>query len=172
LTDEVVIADNTDRIEKYIWKQIGKQSLREMATSLGVTPEEVMRVKRDMVDSVDDLTVQVQRLKLIKQLQDVADDVKSKLSEVGDERNYAGIANAFTSASKALLVELNRTAKQNDEAVNALNNLRVRELVSLMYEVIDGGVPIVAERYQIDTDEVFTIFNDVLARAAARRDIA
>ena len=44
MTNEV---DTTDaRIESYIYKHIGKKSAREMATDLGVQPEQILAIKR------------------------------------------------------------------------------------------------------------------------------
>jgi hypothetical protein len=169
MTDEIVPADNTARIEKYVWRNIGRESLREMATSLGVTPEEVMRVKRDMVDSVDDLTVQVLRAKLLKQLQELADSAQERI-QGADTEFFAGIVNSSVGAIKALLVELNRTKSASDSAAAALNDLRKREIVAMYVEVVNKSVAELAENYELDKAEVFDVFNTNLQAAAMKRD--
>lgn len=169
MTDEIELVDDS-RIERYIWKEIGKQSAREMATSLGVSPEKILSIKRDMVESVDAITVDVQRAKLMRTLQELADDAQERAKTVSDERNYAGIVNAAAGAIDKLLKEFRRDKSDSAEAVNSLNALRVRELTSLMFEVVDATVPLIAQKYDIDENELFDLFNDSLTRAAARRD--
>lgn len=165
---DIEISDDT-RIERYIWKQIGKKTAREMAADLGVSPDDILRVKMTMVDSVDELTIQVQRAKLLQTLQTLSDDAQER-AENTDDRNYAGMINASTSAIKALLVELNRVSKADDARVTELNALRVRELLALMTDVVDGGVREAAETYELDEEELFDIFNRHLMEAARKRD--
>jgi DNA-binding transcriptional regulator YhcF (GntR family) len=161
--------DDNLRIERHIWRHIGKQSVREMAAELGVSPEAVLKVKRDMVDSVDDITVQVQRMKLLKQLQELADSAQDRIEGASTEF-FAGIVNSSVGAIKALLVELNRTKSQADGAAAALNDLRKREIVAMYVEVVNKSVAEMAENYDLDKAEVFDIFNSNLQAAASKRD--
>lgn len=168
MSDEVAIPD-PNRVTKYIWRNIGKKSAREMAQELGVSPEEILRAKRELVEEVDDLTLQVQKAKLVATLQELADDAQERSLRISDEF-YSGTINSAVNAIKAVLVELNRASKGEQEAITQLNNLRVRELTSLLFEVVETAVPVVAERYKIPQDELFEIFNERLERAASRRD--
>lgn len=165
--------DTTDaRIESYIYKHIGKKSAREMATDLGVQPEQILAIKREMVDAVDELTISIQRTKLLRSLQELAEDAQEKSKDVDDMRNYSGMINASVGAIKELFRQLNALSKQDNAKIDSLNELRVRELTSLLYEVVDTGVPVAAQRYGIDEDELFEIFNDRLREAAQKRDLA
>lgn len=165
--------DTTDaRIESYIYKHIGKKSAREMATDLGVQPEQILAIKREMVDSVDELTISIQKAKLLRSLQELAEDAQEKSKNVADMRNYSGMINASVGAIKELFRQLNALSKQDNAKIDSLNELRVRELTSLLYEVVDTGVPVAAQRYGIDEDELFEIFNDRLREAAQKRDLA
>ena len=168
MSTEIESADD-DRISSYVWRKIGKESARDMAKALGVSPDEILRVKRELAESVDALTVDVQRAKLLRSLQELADDAH-EMSKSTTAEFYAGTVNASVGAMKTLLVELNRTSKQDSEALNSLNAMRVRELTALMFEVVDATVPLVAERYSIPEDDLFAMFNEALARAATRRD--
>ena len=168
MSTEIESADD-DRISSYVWRKIGKESARDMAKALGVSPDEILRVKRDLAESVDEITIQVQKARLMRTLQELADDAQERTKTISNEF-FAGTVNASVGAIKTLLVELNRTSKQDSEALNSLNAMRVRELTALMFEVVDATVPLVAERYNVPADDLFAMFNEALARAASRRD--
>ena len=169
MSTEIESADD-DAISRYVWKRIGKESARDMAKALGVSPDEILRVKRDLAESVDEITLQVQKARLMRTLQEIADDAKDEF-ETAPAEFKAGLLNSSVAAIKTLLVELNRTAKQDSEAVAALNQLRVRELYLLMTEVVETGIDTVSERHKIPKPELVDIFNEKLTDAARRREL-
>ena len=173
MSTEVATTDDTSdetRIQKFVLRHIGKKNAREMAAELGVSPDAILRAKRDLVESVDELTLQVKKLRLIETLQDIADDAQQAAESVSDERNKAGLYNSSISAMKTVLTELNRTSKQESEAVAALNRQRVMELVELVQETVDESVAQISEEFDLDAERLFEIFNTNLGRAAERRD--
>lgn len=167
-TDEIEPVSD-ERIERYVWAHVGKESARDMAKALGVSPEEILRVKRSIVEEVDAISIEVQKARLMRTLQEIADDAKEEFEHAPAEFK-SGLLNSSVSAIKTLLVELNRTSKQDSAAVESLNLLRTRELTSLMLEVVDATVPLIAERYEIPEQDIFLMFNDAFTRAVARRD--
>lgn len=164
MTDEIEVSDDT-RIERHIWRNIGKKNARQMAQELGVSPDDILRVKMTLVDSVDELTIQVQRAKLLSTLQELADDAQERARDT-DDRNYAGMVNSATASIKALLTELNRSSKADDGRVKELNRKRVAAIVQLMQATVEKGVATLSGRYQLDEFEVFQIFNSALRDAA------
>jgi len=163
--------DTTDaRIESYIYKHIGKKSAREMATDLGVNPEEIIRIKNEILNSVDILTLQVQRAKLIRSMQEIADDAKQAAEDVSDERNKAGLYNSSLAAIKELNRSLKDMSKSDDEKISQLNDLRKREIVAMYISTVDVSVKEVAAQYDIKEDALFDIFNKNLEAAAAEMD--
>lgn len=169
MSDEIEPVSD-ERIERYVWSRIGKESARDMAKALGVSPEEILRVKKNLVEEVDAISLEVQKARLMRTLQELADDAMERSKDISSEF-FAGTINASVGAIKTLLVELNRTSKQDSAAVDALNAMRVREIVGIYREVIDATVPLIAERHSIDEDALFGMFNDALKRATDRRDI-
>jgi len=168
MTNEV---DTTDaRIESYIYKHIGKKSAREMATDLGVQPEQILAIKREMVDSVDELTISIQKAKLLRSLQELAEDAQEKSKNVADMRNYSGMINASVGAIKELFRQLNALSKQDNEKINQLNDLRKREIVAMYISTVDASVKEVAHLFSIGEDALFDIFNKNLEAAAAEMD--
>lgn len=173
MTDEIEYAapgDAEQRIQKFVLRHIGKKNAREMAAELGVSPEEILRAKRALVEETDEITVSVEKLKLVRTLQDIAKDAQDAAERVSDERNKAGLYNSSISAMKTVLGELNRASKVESEALANLNRKRVMELVALVQETVDESVAEIAEEFDIDPERLFTIFNANLGRAAERRD--
>lgn len=160
----------SDRVERIIWKGIGKKSARALAEETGLTPDQVFAIKARLLEAVDEISVQQTKQKLVITLQEIIDKAYEDYDNVAADFK-SGLLNSAISASKAVLTELNRVSKQDTERLNSLNEMRVRELTSLMFEVVDATVPLVAERYGIPQDELFDMFNDSLSKAAARRDL-
>lgn len=169
MSDEVAIPD-PNRVTKYIWRNIGKKSAREMAEELGVGPEEILRAKRELLDEIDPLTIQVQKAKLLNKLQEMADDAHERSQNVADERNYSGMVNAAAGAIDKLLKELNRSAAQDAAAVEALNKLRVRELLHLIDVTVDRTLRDIAKTHDLDYDELQDVFSTHLRPVAEAMD--
>ena len=45
--------NDDQRIQRHVLKHIGKKNAREMAAELGVSPEEILRAKREIIESVE-----------------------------------------------------------------------------------------------------------------------
>lgn len=157
------------RIERIIWKGLGVKSVRRLADETGLDPDEIYAIKRDLYESVDELTVQQKKHKLLVTLEEIAHATQEDYDAAPYEFK-AGLANSAITAMKAMMVELNRVSKEDQGAIEQLNALRVRELFALMREVVEVSVEQVSEAYDLDRDELFDIFNGNLAKAAKKRD--
>lgn len=166
MTDDIEI---DSRIEKIVWRSLGVKSVRQIADETGLTPEQIFKVKREMLDAVDVLTVQEKRTKILVAMEQLAQDALDRADGASDEF-AAGMLNAARGAMKDMLTEFNRASKQDQAAVESLNMLRVRELVALVQEVVDISVTEVVEKYDLPRQDVFDIFNANLAKAAKKRD--
>lgn len=163
--------DTTDaRIESYIYKHIGKKSAREMATDLGVNPEEIIRIKNEILNSVDILTLQVQRAKLIRSMQEIADDAKKAAEDVSDERNKAGLYNSSLAAIKELNRSLKDMSKADNEKLTQLKDLRKREILNMYVTTVDASVREIATEFEIPEDAMFEVFNRNLETASIELD--
>lgn len=157
------------RTERVIWKGLGIKSVRQIASETGLAPEEVLRVKNELLDSVDVLTVQQRRQKILVDLQQMAQDARDRTERISDEF-FAGTVNASVGALKAVLVELARMEKGDTSKVEALNALRVKELLSLIDEVVLVSVQSIAKEHGLDEDVLLAVFSENLGSAAMRRD--
>lgn len=149
------------RIEQIIWKGMGTKSSRQLAEETGLPMERIFAMKRELLDSVDELTLDQKRQKLVVDLQEIAGALREDYNNSPMEFK-AGIANAATTAMKTVLAELSRMEKNSSDKITQLNELRKREIVRLYTRVVDTGVVEIAEKYGIPEDELFAVFNNRL----------
>lgn len=157
------------RVERLVWKSLGLKTVRQIAEETGLQPEQIFAIKRDLFESVDVLTVEQKKQKLIVMLEEIAHDTKEDYEKAPFEFK-SGLMNSSISAMKTIMVELNRTSKEDQGRIDSLNALRVKELFSLLREVVDTSVIEVAEEHDLDEEELFEVFNRNLAKAAKKRD--
>jgi len=166
---EGTVATTDERIDRILWASAGIKSAREVAKELGMKPEEVLRRRKELIEGVDDLTIQQTRQKLLIDLKDIARRTQEDYDEAPFEFK-AGLMNSSIAAMKAVLVELNRADDKDQEKVDHLNALRVRELVNLIREVVEISVDELVEKYDLERDEVYAIFDANMQKAARMRD--
>lgn len=173
MTNELARNDEPEideRIERIVWRGLGIKSARQIAEEAGISPETVLRVKRELLESVDVLSIQERRAKLTADLQDIAQRVQDDYDSSPWEFK-AGIMNAATSAIDKVLKELARIERQDTSKIEALNELRVRELLRLMTAVVESGVQEVSDEFGLDEARVMEIFNERLVTEAQERDL-
>lgn len=157
------------RLEKIVWRGLGKKSVRQMAEETGLEPEQIFAIKRDLLSAVDVLTVQEKRHKLLIELEDLADEARDRAKGTVDEF-YSGMMNSSVAAMKTILVELNRTAKGEQEAIDRLNEMRVKELLRLIDLTVARTLADIASTYDLDEGTLHGIFQSYLKPAAEELD--
>lgn len=165
-TDDIEI---DPRIERVIWKGLGLKTVRQLADDTGLQPDQIYALKRELYESVDVLTTQQKKHKLLVTLEEIAHTTQEDYDAAPYEFK-AGLANSAIAAMKTIMVELNRVSKEDQGAIEQLNALRVKELFALIKEVVEVSVEQVSDAYDLDRDELFEIFNGNLAKAAKKRD--
>lgn len=157
------------RIERQVWKSLGLKPLKQIAEETGLTRDQIIRIREELLTSVDDLTVMQKRQKLIISLEEMSQAAREDYDNAPFEFK-AGVLNSAISAIKAVQSELNRMSKADQSRVDELNQKRIRELVSLIREVVDTSVSEVSEAHGLPEDELFEVFNRNLEAAARKRD--
>lgn len=166
MTSEIEIAEERqDRIDNLIWRYVGVKPVGEIARMAGVGPDEIMRRKSDLLNSVDVLTIQEKRQKIVVELDLMARDARDRAKDASDEF-YAGTINAATGALKTVLQELARMDKQDTEKVNALNAMRVQELLRLVDETVARSITEIAATHKLDEGDLMEVFQGHLMSAA------
>ncbi len=161
-----------DRVEKLIWRGMGRRSVRQMAQDTGLSIEQVAYIRTQLLESVDELTIDQKRTKLLVDLQEISDQAREDYKHADDTDSGSKLLQVSVGAIKTVLEQLNRMEKNNTDRITELNTLRVQELVSLMQSVVDAGVREVADAYGLEEEDLFDIFNRKLAEEAAKRDLA
>lgn len=161
--------NDDQRIQRHVLKHIGKKNAREMAAELGVSPEEILRAKREIVESVDELSLQIRKLKLIQKAEEIAQDAQDA-AEVSDERNKAGLLNSSIAAMKLALTEFSRVSKNESEAIKQLNEMRVRELLRLLDLTVSRFIADISEEHNIPEKDLHEKFQSYLGPAAEELD--
>lgn len=157
------------RIERILWRGLGVKPLKQIAEETGLTRDQIIRVREELLSSVDDLTVMQKRQKLIMSLEEMSQVARDDYDNAPFEFK-AGILNSAISAISKIQAELSRMSKADQSRVDELNQKRIRELVNLIREVVDTSVTEVAESHGLPEDELFEVFNRNLEVAAAKRD--
>lgn len=169
MATELAVTDDNgyvdDRIEKIIWKNLGRKSARQIADEAGVSPEVVLRVKRELLESVDVLTIQEKRQKLLVDLQDMAQRAQDDYDRAPMEFK-SGLLNSATASIKAVLVELNRADKADQSKVDALNQMRINELLRLIDVTVARTLEEISKTYGLDQSELLGIFQGHLKPVA------
>ena len=166
MSDDIEISD---RIARLVWKRLGNRSVRQIAQETGLTPEQVLRIKNELLEGVDDLSIAQKKYKLIVELEGIAQDAR-EAAENSVEDFKSGMWNSAVSAMKTMLAELNRMEKADTSKVEALNALRVRELLKLVDTVVHLTLQDISDKYDVGEAELQAIFQDHLIPAATELD--
>lgn len=154
-----------ERIDALIWKYVGLKSVREIAELVGWKPEQVMNRKREMLEEVDSLSIQQKRQRFLVELDGMAREARERAAGTIDEY-YAGMINAATSNIKTSLQELARMEKQDQGKIEALNNLRIKELLRLIDVTVARAVTEIASTHDLEETELMEVFQGHLVEAA------
>lgn len=158
-----------ERIDAIIWRYADVKSTKEIAQITGLSPGAVLSRKREIYDSIDELSIQQKRQRLIIELEGMSRDARDRAEKASDEF-YAGTLNASVGAIKALLVELARMEKQDDSKVAALNQLRLKELLRLVDTTVKKTFNEIASVHNLDQAELLDTFQEHLMVAAREMD--
>lgn len=154
-----------ERVDEIIWKHIGLKSVREIAELCGIKPEAVLRRKNELLDEIDVLSIAEKEARILVELDGMARDAREKAQTISSEF-YAGTINASVSALKTMLSQLDRLKKQDQGKIEALNQLRVKELLRLVDETVARSVREIAATHDLDESELMEVFQGHLVDAA------
>lgn len=169
MTTDVDEFEIDPRIEKIVWRGLGVKSLKAIAEETGLSRDQIIRIREELLSSVDELTITQKRQKLLIELESLAYEARDRAKNMDDEF-FSGSMNSAISAIKAVQAELARMSKSDDSKIEALNTLRRREIVRMYTSIVNEGVSDISEKYGIPEDEMFEVFNKLLADYARRSE--
>lgn len=158
------------RIDELIWRGIGTKSVRQIADDAGVRPDEVLRRKSELLDEIDVLTIQEKRVRLMVQLQELANTAQGDY-DASPWEFKAGLLNAAASSIKTVLQELARMEKQDESKITALNELRRRELLELVQRSVESTFESVAEEHGLEKDGLMDVFKASMVETAREMEL-
>lgn len=154
-----------ERVDSIIWKHIGLKSVREIAELCGIKPEAVLRRKNELLDEIDVLSIAEKEARILVELDGMARDMRERAANTIDE--YAsGMINSSVAALKTMLSQLDRIKKQDQGKIEALNSLRVKELLRLVDETVARSVREIAATHDLEETELMEVFQGHLIEAA------
>lgn len=157
------------RIEKIVWRGLGVKSLKAIADETGLSRDQIIRIRTELLDGVDVLTEHQARTKLLVELESMVYEARDR-AQRSDDEFYSGMMNSAVAAIKAIQAERQRMSKENRNEIVVLNELRRREIVRMYTRTVNRGVKSIAEKYDLDEREIFDIFNAFLTESAAEMD--
>ena len=154
-----------ERVDSIIWKHIGLKSVREIAELCGIKPEAVLRRKNELLDEIDVLSIAEKEARILVELDGMARDMRERAANAIDE--YAsGMINSSVAALKTMLSQLDRIKKQDQGKIEALNQLRIRELLKLVDLTTARSVREIAVTHNLEETELMEVFQGHLVDAA------
>lgn len=154
---DLVVNEFDDVTLRTIYKYAPYKTIREIANLTGLKPEQVLAAKRQIIDSIDILTINEWRAKLLMDLQALSDEAMSAFETVAEEKAKAPLLVAATGAMKAVLAEFRNMAKEDTREVDALNAKRLKEILRLFDSVVIRLIDHVSENSDLDKDELIDL---------------
>lgn len=159
----------TSNLDRMIRRWVGIKTPREISELTGVEPREIIARSAELFDQVDVLTVKQQRSKIMAELGELTQRTLDRAKSTDDEF-FAGMMNAAVNAQREVLRQLEVMERRDDEQIDRLNALRVKELVALIDRVVISGCELMAEEYGLDAGELLSVFKAQLEIEAKRVD--
>lgn len=154
------------RTENLIWRGIGRKSVRKMAEETGLSVERVAQIRTQLIEGVDEITLDMKRSKLLADLQEIADKAREGFDSADDTDSGSKMLTAWIGALKTILGEMRQIEKSNTGAIDALNQMRIRELMRLIDLTVAKTFAVLSERHGLEEDEMYEIFQGFLKPAA------
>lgn len=169
--DTLVSADDLDeRLHRIIWRGLGTKSPSQIAEDTGLQATDILRIKNEMLESVDVLSIQQRRQKVLVNLEVMSNDALDRAANAGDEFK-AGLYNSAIAAMKEVGRQLAQLQAETSTELDRLNDMRVRELMALVREATLLSIKEWSVKHDLDEDELMIEFSENLRKAAERREI-
>lgn len=140
MTDLVPAGEADKRTQRAIWRGMTTKSVRQLADETGLSMEATLRIRNELLDAVDALTIDQRRTKLLVDIQAISDRAREEFESTQDARSKAPLLATAVSAMKVVLNELRNLEKTGNREVEVLNAMRQREIVQV-YE--EGHMPFI-----------------------------
>jgi len=170
MTQDLAVVQDDPRHVRTIWRGMTSKGARELAEETGLTVEEVIRIRNEQLESVDALTIDQRRTKLLIDLQELSDRARMLAETTSDSRSQAPLLSASVSAIKTTLQQLDKMEQRAaGSEIQSINMLRQREIVQVFSDAFEAFLPWLTAQ-GIDADEATDEFMGMLSTAAMEMD--
>lgn len=170
MSKEIAKNEVDDRTRRYIERLVTRKSAREISTELNVPVDVVLRVKQEMADSFDTITVRERVIHSINTLSDITTKAIDEFERTNDLKSKAPLLSSATNALKAQMQVLEKWVKSTDPKVEALNRKRQEELTTLLTDAFTMFAQRVSKLHDIPEQELWDQFEDDMREAARLMD--
>lgn len=157
-------------MDTLILRYLTTEPPRTIAARLGVDAKDILARVQQLIDETDVLTLEMQKKKLLMDLQKIAQEALAAATDTVDEYK-AGLYNASAAAQKEILRQLEILDKRDNEKVVELNRLRQRELLRLFDYIVESGVRDISEEHGLDAGELRAVFRGKIMDAARTMEL-
>lgn len=163
--------DSLTSIDETLIRYAGVKTPQEIADLTGIPAEDVARRIHEVLNSIDVLTIDQMRAKMVITLQGFVAEVDAR-KETAVDRNFAAMANAAGGNISRVLKELDDMERRTKVDIEAINQRRAHELVSMLERTFDRSVGELLARFpEVDQDEIEAVFRKHLVALAAEYDL-
>lgn len=170
MSKELTTQEIDERTRNQVMRHLGTKTIRQISEAVGVPVETVLRVKQDVVDSMDALTIEEHVAKAFMDLQNVVNTAMAEFNSTDDARSKAPLLSAAVTATKTTMQMLEKWDSKNSDKVDTLNRKRQSELIKvvsrtneLTAEALDDGLP-------HDREEILSVMMASLLTAAGEME--
>lgn len=167
---EITTQDFDDDTLRLVYKYAAQGlNAREVAEKTGLSPIQALAARKQVLDTVDPLTINEWRTKLLLDLQKLSDDARDAFDKVEDKAK-APMLVAANGAMKTVLSELARMEKSDTQKVDALNAKRVKELLRLVESVVMRLIDYVDDNSDLEREDLTDMMFGWMSEAAEELD--
>lgn len=166
MAKDLVVPEIDERTRNQVIRYLGTKTVRQIAEAVGVAPEVVLRVKQDIVDSLDALTAEEYVAKAFVDLQTITSMAMEKFHEIEDERALSGLLTNATGSIKTTLQMLEKWQSKNQANIDTVNRKRQQELVTLVHSAFGKFVEFLEQEKGLEPEEMWNTFEGLMYIAA------
>lgn len=159
-------------IDERLIRYAGVKTPEEISEITGIPALDVVRRIHEVLNSVDILTIEQKRAKMVLTLETMVAEAVSRISSATD-RNIGALLNSTGGNVTRVLNELEAMETRTKMDIEAINKRRAHELVTIVERSFDRSLGELSARYpDVDQDEIQAVFRAHLMTVANEYDEA
>lgn len=157
-------------VDQLLIRYAGIKSPVEIAEITGIPAEDIARRIQEVLNSVDILTIDQKRAKMVIALESMIAEAQERMSTATD-RVIGSILNSTGGNITRVLNELEAMETRTKTDIEAINRRRAYELVTIVERSFDRSLGELSVRYpEVDQEEIQEVFRSHLLTVAREYD--